>query len=95
VVGFGHSLLEAAHLGVPAVAAVFVPEHLEDARSFVRHGSADYVDMTERAQPGDLVQRIRRLLDTAAGREMGRRGSSLVDGRGAARVARAIAGLAA
>jgi spore coat polysaccharide biosynthesis predicted glycosyltransferase SpsG len=95
VTGFGHSLLEAAHLGVPAVAAVFMKDHLEDARNFARHGFAEFVDMTEGPEPEELVRRLRDILETPRGAEMGRRGADLVDGRGAARVARAIAELAA
>lgn len=95
VTGFGHSLLEAAHLGTPAVAAVFMAEHLDDARSFVGNGTAEYVDMTNGPEPAELVARVTRILDTPAGDAMRRRGPALIDGRGAERVARAIEALLA
>lgn len=95
VAGYGHSLLEAAHLGVPAIAVVYKAEHLPHARAFCSHGTAQMFDLT--AGPGErpLAHTAARLLeDSAARADMSACGRQLVDGLGARRVAAAIMGLA-
>jgi hypothetical protein len=95
VSGYGHSLLEAAYLGVPAVSVVFLPEHLQHAQAFCANGTAQMVDMTAGARPAELAALVRDLLaDDAARDAMAARGTELVDGRGADRVATALRELA-
>jgi spore coat polysaccharide biosynthesis predicted glycosyltransferase SpsG len=90
VAAYGHSLLEAAFLGVPAVIADVLAELTVHAKAFVVNGTARLVAQDELAgQVGELVE---------AGDElerMSQRGRSLVDGRGAERVAEALRVLAA
>jgi spore coat polysaccharide biosynthesis predicted glycosyltransferase SpsG len=91
VCGFGHSLLEAACLGVPAIAVVFLPEHVEHARAFAAAGTAEIVEMTDGARPAALAALAEGLLaDRDRLAAMGARGRELVDGRGAERVAVAL-----
>jgi UDP-2,4-diacetamido-2,4,6-trideoxy-beta-L-altropyranose hydrolase len=95
VCGFGHSLLEAACLGVPAIAVVFIPEHAEHARAFARVGTAVTIDMSEGPRPDALAALAGELLaDGDRLAAMGARGRALVDGRGAERVALALRALA-
>jgi spore coat polysaccharide biosynthesis predicted glycosyltransferase SpsG len=89
VAAFGHSLLEAAYLGVPALIVVTRDDHREHAEAFARNGTAEIV------APAMLRERVVALLaDRAALEEMGRRGRDLVDGRGADRIVAAIRELA-
>jgi UDP-2,4-diacetamido-2,4,6-trideoxy-beta-L-altropyranose hydrolase len=95
VCGFGHSLLEAACLGVPAIAVVFVRDHVEHARAFAQAGTTVTIDMTGGPRPRELAALAGDLLaapDRLAA--MGARGRALVDGLGAERVARALSALA-
>lgn len=88
VTGFGHTLLEAAHLGVPALA---VPRNEPDAReaaAFAEHGTMDC------ASPDDVVAAVGALHGSDRAREMHRAGPALVDGLGAERVARALEAMA-
>jgi hypothetical protein len=102
VTGYGHSLLEAAHLGVPAIAAVHRPEHLPHAQAFCRAGTARMLDLTAAPGAGPPASRaagVADLADTllaqpAARAAMAARGRELVDGRGARRVAQALEALA-
>jgi spore coat polysaccharide biosynthesis predicted glycosyltransferase SpsG len=95
VCGYGHSLLEAAHLGVPAISAVFRKEHLPHAHAFCRAGTACMLDMSEGPRPAELVALVGELLGQERRRaEMARRGRELVDGLGAARTAAALRALA-
>jgi UDP-2,4-diacetamido-2,4,6-trideoxy-beta-L-altropyranose hydrolase len=95
VCGFGHSLLEAACLGVPAIAVAFIPEHAEHARAFARAGTAAAIDMSEGPRPEALAALAGDLLaDGDRLAAMGARGRALVDGRGAERVALALRALA-
>jgi len=95
VAGFGHSLLEAAHLGVPAIAVVARPEHRKHAEAFCQAGTAVLVDMSNGPEPDELVAQVRALHGDPERREaMASRGRALVDGRGAERIAHAIRRLA-
>jgi spore coat polysaccharide biosynthesis predicted glycosyltransferase SpsG len=95
VSAYGHSLLEAAHLGVPAVIAVTRPEHSEHAAAFAAEGSAELVDMSGGARPEELVQVVSALVaDPSRLDALSERGRILVDGGGAKRVAQAIRSLA-
>lgn len=94
VTGYGHSLLEAAHLGIPAISVVYRDEHLTHARAFCHHGTACMLEMTDGAQPAELAELADRLLgqpERLAG--MTARGQELVDGAGAARIAAALLAL--
>lgn len=95
VAAYGHSLLEAAHLGIPAVIVVTRADHREHAAAFAGHGTAQLVDMSEGPRPDALVALVR---DTVARSEhlgsMAARGRALVDGRGAQRIAQAIRDIA-
>jgi UDP-2,4-diacetamido-2,4,6-trideoxy-beta-L-altropyranose hydrolase len=94
VTGYGHSLLEAAHLGVPAVAVVNRLEHLPHARAFCEEGTARMLDMTRRPHPPELAELVTELFgDRRSRTAMGERGEELVDGLGAERIAEAIVGL--
>jgi UDP-2,4-diacetamido-2,4,6-trideoxy-beta-L-altropyranose hydrolase len=85
VAAYGHSLLEAAHLGVPALVVVTRDDHQEHAEAFVRNGTAEI------AAAGEVAARVRDLLaDPERLDAMSVRGRALVDGGGAARVAAAI-----
>jgi spore coat polysaccharide biosynthesis predicted glycosyltransferase SpsG len=87
VTGYGHTLLEAAHLGVPAIAVVHRPEHGLHARAFCRAGTAWVLDLAAGQPAGELVDLVARLLaDTPARAQMAARGRELVDGFGAGRV---------
>ncbi|MFI5009050.1 MAG: hypothetical protein ACHQDY_02110 [Solirubrobacterales bacterium] len=93
--GYGHSLLEAAHLGVPAIAVVYRPEQLPHARAFCAQGTARMFDLTVRSRSREVAQAAAELLAEPRLRaEMSARGRQLVDGLGARRVARALMELA-
>ncbi len=89
VAGYGHTLLEAAHLGVPAVAIPTRPEHQVHAEAFLQHGTAVL------ATPETAARFAVELLeDRERYAAMSERGPQLVDGRGAERVAQALRDLA-
>jgi hypothetical protein len=95
VCGFGHSLLEAACLGVPAIAVVFIRDHVEHARAFAAAGTAVTIDMTGGPRPDALAALAGDLLaDRDRLAAMGARGRALVDGLGGERVALALRALA-
>ncbi len=96
VCGFGHSLLEAAALGVPAIAVVFLEEHVPHARAFCAKGTATPIEMLDGPRGPELAALVREQLDDPeALRAAGRRAAELVDGRGAERVAAALRHLVA
>ena len=91
VTRFGHTLLEAASLGVPAVAIATTPEARREAIALANHGSCVAVPVTETRDVTQAVAAALDLLADAGRREaMAVRGRTLVDGLGAARVAAAI-----
>lgn len=91
ITGFGHSLLEAAYLGVPAVAVVFRDRHREHAQAFSSNATALWIDMTTGERAATLVSEVEALLaDEDRRATMSRRGRELIDGRGAARVTAAL-----
>jgi len=95
VATYGHSLLEAAHLGVPAVIVVTRPEHREHAAAFSTHNTARLIDMSDGPRTDELAQLVTETLAQPARlAAMARRGRALVDGRGAQRVAAAIRAIA-
>jgi len=95
VAGYGHTLLEAAHLGVPAIAVVHRPEQLPHAAAFCRQRTAELLDVTVRSRCSRLAEIAGRLLAEPERRaQMSARGQELVDGRGAERIARVLAAMA-
>jgi spore coat polysaccharide biosynthesis predicted glycosyltransferase SpsG len=85
---FGHTLLEAAHRGVPAIALIANARDRDAASGFAGHGSAR---LGELDSPRAVAEAARALLeDEGALDAMARRGRELVDGRGAERVASVI-----
>jgi spore coat polysaccharide biosynthesis predicted glycosyltransferase SpsG len=95
VSGYGHSLLEAAYLGVPAISVVVREEHVPHARAFCRNDTAYMLDMTEAPRPAELAALVVDLLgDPGRRAEMAKRGRELVDGAGATRIAVALQALA-
>jgi spore coat polysaccharide biosynthesis predicted glycosyltransferase SpsG len=94
VTGYGHTLLEAAHLGVPAVAVVYRPAQLEHARAFCRMGTARILDITTDPDSRQVAALVSRLLGEPRARAaMAARGRELIDGRGARRVMDALEAL--
>jgi UDP-2,4-diacetamido-2,4,6-trideoxy-beta-L-altropyranose hydrolase len=92
---FGHTLLEAAHLGTPALAVTTSERAAREARAFAMHGTIDAIRVrgsgdTEAA----TVRALALLADTERLVAMAARGRELVDGMGAARVAAALRELA-
>jgi spore coat polysaccharide biosynthesis protein SpsF len=91
IASYGHTLLEAAYLGVPAIAVVLRPEHREHAEAFCYNGTAAMLDMSNNLSPGALVAMTQKLLasdDYLSA--LTHRGRELIDGRGTERVAAAI-----
>jgi spore coat polysaccharide biosynthesis predicted glycosyltransferase SpsG len=91
---FGHTLLEAAYLGTPALAMAVGDHALADARAFAAHGTAQAI---EAAGPEDAERVVGRVLATCGDATllaaMSARGHRLVDGLGARRVAGALEAL--
>jgi UDP-2,4-diacetamido-2,4,6-trideoxy-beta-L-altropyranose hydrolase len=92
VVGGGVSLYEACALGVPAVTIPVVAGQRPTVRAFARRGAAHAVVGGTR-EAADAVLSL--LADRTAQQELARRARRLIDGRGAARDAKAVAALAA
>lgn len=92
---FGHTLLEAAHMGTPALAVATGADAWADARAFAAHGTSAAVRVRG---PGDAravaEQALALLADGPRLAAMAARGRELVDGHGAGRVAAALRELA-
>jgi spore coat polysaccharide biosynthesis predicted glycosyltransferase SpsG len=99
VVGGGVTLYEAAALGVPTVAVAVVASQRPTVEAFAARGAAvDGGLLAPGAGQGRTLEalsaRAARLLhDDVARRRLGRMAARLVDGNGAARVARGVRGL--
>ena len=92
---FGHTLLEAAHLGPPALAVARGWPAARDAAAFAAHGTAEAVPLAGPADAARVAERACALLgDPARLATMAKRGRTLVDGLGAKRVATALRELA-
>lgn len=88
---FGHTLLEAAHLGTPALAVASGERADGDARAFAVHGTAQAIGIAGAGDAGRVVTRVLALReDPARLAAMTARGRELVDGLGAMRVAAAM-----
>jgi UDP-2,4-diacetamido-2,4,6-trideoxy-beta-L-altropyranose hydrolase len=92
---FGHTLLEAAHLGTPALALAMGERAMTDAMAFAAHGTAEAIELRD---PSDATRVAERTLALCGEPQrlaaMSLRGRALVDGLGAARVAAALLELA-
>jgi UDP-2,4-diacetamido-2,4,6-trideoxy-beta-L-altropyranose hydrolase len=88
---FGHTLLEAAHLGTPALAIATDARAAVEARAFAVRGTVEMVQAAGPTDADEVATRALALLDDPARlATMAQRGRELVDGRGAARVAAAL-----
>jgi UDP-2,4-diacetamido-2,4,6-trideoxy-beta-L-altropyranose hydrolase len=92
---FGHTLLEAAHLGTPALAIATDERAGVEAHAFAAHSTIDAITVGGPDDAQTVAERAHTLLaDGARLAAMAARGRALVDGRGAARVAAALRELA-
>ncbi len=92
---FGHTLLEAAHLGTPALAIATSERAAEEANAFATHGTADAIRVDGADDAGVVAERALALrADRTRLAAMTARGRELIDGHGAARVATALRELA-
>jgi spore coat polysaccharide biosynthesis predicted glycosyltransferase SpsG len=92
---FGHTLLEAAHLGTPALALALGEPAATEAAAFAAHGTAEAIRVDG---PADAERAAARAVELRSEerhlQEMAERGRELVDGLGAVRVATALRELA-
>jgi UDP-2,4-diacetamido-2,4,6-trideoxy-beta-L-altropyranose hydrolase len=92
---FGHTLLEAAHLGTPALALATEARTVTEARAFAAHGTAEMISLSGPDGVREVIARSLALLRDPVRRvAMTARGRALVDGQGATRVATALRELA-
>jgi hypothetical protein len=88
---FGHTLLEAAHLGTPTLAVATNARAGKQALAFAAYGTIDAILVEGPEDAPTVAERALTLLaDTTRLAAMATRGRELVDGRGAARVAAAL-----
>lgn len=86
--GTGGTRYELAAMGVPALFAAIVPEHVAAGRAYAAAGIGWFMGYHEAAVPTVWARGIRALLDDPARRaDMADRARRVVDGRGASRVA--------
>ena len=91
VTAAGTTCWELACLGIPMVTVVAAANQVPVARTLRAAGASEYAGEVDDALDARLRERVVDLLaDDAKRRRMAARGRDLVDGRGAARVARAI-----
>ncbi len=92
---FGHTLLEAAHLGTPALALAVGAPAAAEAAAFAAHGTAEAIRVDGPDHAERMTARAVELRSEGHHlQEMAGRGLELVDGRGATRVATALRELA-
>jgi UDP-2,4-diacetamido-2,4,6-trideoxy-beta-L-altropyranose hydrolase len=92
---FGHTLLEAAHLGTPVLAVAADARAGAEAQAFAAYGTIEAIAVGGPRDAPMVAARARALLaDDARLDAMAARGRALVDGGGAARVAAALRELA-
>lgn len=88
LVSFGVTAYELAALGVPALHVPLSPDHAASSSAFVAAGMARAVPFERRNDPAHLRDLLGAFWsDGNARAEMAQRGRSLVDGRGADRIA--------
>jgi UDP-2,4-diacetamido-2,4,6-trideoxy-beta-L-altropyranose hydrolase len=94
VARFGHTLLEAAYLGTPAL-AIATGRRAVEAAAFTAHGTAEALRIEGPADARRVAGRTLSLReDPVRLAELASRGRGLLDGRGAMRVAAALGELA-
>jgi spore coat polysaccharide biosynthesis protein SpsF len=93
VAAFGVSAYELAACGVPSVHLGLTPDHARSASAFERERIALNAGVFGAVTPRQVADAAARLVGSAGlRREMAARARSLVDGRGAERVAALIVG---
>ena len=93
VASFGVSAYELAACGVPAVHLCLTTDHARSSSAFDRAQIAQSLGVFADVRPPQLADAIARLLaDPARVAEMAAKARTLIDGRGAARIARLVAG---
>ncbi|MBI3463390.1 MAG: glycosyltransferase [Planctomycetes bacterium] len=91
VVSFGMTAYELAAMGVPAIYVALSDDHADSASTFQQAGMGINLGVHQRVKPDDIAAVIRQLLgDPKQVAAMSARGRSLIDGRGAERVAHQI-----
>ncbi|HOV79640.1 MAG TPA: NTP transferase domain-containing protein [Bacillota bacterium] len=92
VASFGVTAYELAAVGVPAVYMCLTEDHEMSASAFAKAGIAVCLGVHEKVTPESVSQAVRSLLsDRERMTRMSRKAGSLVDGRGAIRIAELIA----
>jgi hypothetical protein len=92
---FGHTLLEAAYLGTPALALAMDEQAMLEATAFAMHGTSEAMRMAgSHDGPRVAAHALHLSADPARLAALAERGRKLVDGLGAARVATAVRELA-
>jgi spore coat polysaccharide biosynthesis predicted glycosyltransferase SpsG len=92
VASFGVSAYELAACGVPAVYLCLTADHARSASAFVRAQIAESLGVVGEVRPDAIAASVVRLLDDPLRLDaMAARARSLVDGRGASRVAALVA----
>lgn len=93
IASFGVSAYELAACGVPAVHLCLTPDHERSSSVFAREEIALTAGVFAGLHPRDVADAAARLIGSARRRmRMSARARALVDGRGAGRVARLVAG---
>ena len=91
ILSFGVTSYEAAACALPAVALCLTDDHAESAEAFAQAGLAISLGRADRVGEAQLAEAVERMLtDNAELSVMGARARHLVDGGGAARIARVI-----
>ncbi len=94
VTRFGHTVLEAAHLGVPCISVATSDRAMVEAAELSAHGSSVAVGPTDRSGASWVAETALDLLrDSSRLDAMAASGRALVDGQGAMRVAKVLRGL--
>ncbi|NQU57179.1 MAG: UDP-2,4-diacetamido-2,4,6-trideoxy-beta-L-altropyranose hydrolase [Rhodospirillales bacterium] len=87
----GGTALEMAYLGVPMAVLSLSPDQVPVARALAESGAAIHINDTQAINEPDILAAMNKLLnDTEKKPAMSEAGQALIDGQGAARVARAI-----
>ena len=85
---FGVTAYELATLGVPAIYLGLTDDHAESASAFADAGMGQSLGVADRVSDAEIARAVQELMNKPqARREMRNAGLSLMDGRGAARIA--------
>jgi spore coat polysaccharide biosynthesis predicted glycosyltransferase SpsG len=93
MIGGGTLMMECACLGVPAIVVPRTPAERQFARRFVEGGAVILVNSGRQLPSQALAEAVRAVAPKTRRRRMALAGRRLVDGRGAERIVRLIAGL--